>query len=228
MIRFLAVKLSVLALAFAAPAGLAMAQSGSVTEQVEVAPPPQASQFDTSYQASAVVSLRVQRRFLDDVRWAAGVDMRKRLEATFAERRPVEIWQEIVGKDGFATGNVADALAAYWILNWITANAAYGVKVDGAAVQAQVRAAMANDPNFRSIGDQKRQETAEEYILNFLIEHAALNDALAREDTGALTLLATEAVSRFRRKLNIDLLSLVPGPNGFEAGSLTGAKPTSR
>ena len=98
MIRFplrRAVAASLLLLAACLPA---LAQSGSVTEQVAIAPAAPDTEFDTSYRASPVVSLRVQRRFLNDVRWAAGVEMRERLTKAFEERRPTEIWQDIVGQ----------------------------------------------------------------------------------------------------------------------------------
>jgi len=201
-----------------AVAALALA-AGPVAAQTETAEPAgesaPAAAFDTSYRPSMVVSARLQRQFLDAIRWSAGVEARDRLAATFAERSPVEIWQELVAPDGLQPNNVADALAAYWVLNWVIANAAYDVEVDSGPVRAQVSLAMANDANFRTMGDQQKQELAEGYILNFLLEHAALNDAVARKDEAALSRLATAAVTRFRRQMGVDLLSLVPGPEGL-------------
>ena len=195
-----------------------MLTSASVLGQTPetAAPPPAASsQFDTTYRPSEVVALRVQRKFLSDVRWSVGEAMRDRLAEAFAERKPTEIWLDLVEGNGLTTNNVADALTAYWVLNWITANKAYDVKVEHGPIQAQVRLAMANDPNFRAFGDQQRQETAEGYVLSFLLEHAALNEALARQDSAALEALSAEAVLRFRRQMGIDLLTLAPGPDGF-------------
>lgn len=176
---------------------------------------PAATEFDTSYRPSPTVSLRLQRSFLDNIRWSAGVETRDRLSAAFSEQAPVDIWLELVREDGLEANNVADALTAYWVLNWVAANGAYTAKIDSAPVQRQLRAAFANDPNFLKMGDQQRQELAEGYILDFLVEHAALNAAVEQRDIDTLNRLAASAVLRFRQKMKVDLLSVVPGPNGF-------------
>jgi len=170
---------------------------------------------DTGYEASPTVSLKVQRAFLDSIRWSSGVALRDGMAAAFSERAPGDIWQGLVQADGLTTGNVADALSAYWALNWRVANRAYAARVDMGPVQRQVQAALGNDANFRHMGDQRRQEMAEGYILNFLLEHAALNNALNKRDEVALDALSRAAVLRFRQQMGIDLLALVPGPEGF-------------
>ncbi len=174
-------------------------------------------EFDTSYRPSPSISARLQREFLSRIRWSAGIEVRDSLANAFAERSPGEIWQELVAPDGLTTDNVADALTAYWVLNWVAANGAYSVEVDSRPVQRQLRQAFANDPNFLKLSDQQRQEMAEGYVFNFLIEHAALNTALEQRDTETLNALAVAAVARFRNQMKVDLLSLVPGPRGFEA-----------
>jgi len=173
------------------------------------------AEFDTGYRPSPTVSARLQREFLERIRWSAGIAARDSLSAAFAERDPVDIWLELVSKDGLTANNVADALTSYWVLNWVAANGAYAQKVDSAPVQRQLRIAFANDANFLKMGDQQRQELAEGYILNFLVEHATLNAAVERGDVDTLKRLATSAVLRFRQKMNVDLLSVVPGPDGF-------------
>jgi len=171
--------------------------------------------FDTSYPPSALISARIQRQFLDNVRWSVGAEARNSLAAALAERPALETWQELVAKDGLRTGNVADALTAYWVLNWVTANARYTQKVDNGPVREQIAAAMANDKSFRTLNSLQRQEMAEGYILRFLVEHAALNDAMARKDVAALGALALASATRFRQELGVDLLTLEPGPEGF-------------
>jgi hypothetical protein len=195
---------------FAAPALLAFLLLTASTQAQ------QAPAFDTSYRASPTVSARLQREFLTEIRWSAGAATRDSLAAAFAERPPLEIWQELVRKDGLVTGNVADALTSYWVLNWITANAAYSTKVDNAAIKRQLEMAFSTDANFTSLSDQQRQELAEGYILDFLVQHAALNDAVERKDIATLNNLAGAALQRFREQMGVNLRALVPGPNGFE------------
>lgn len=174
-----------------------------------------ATSFDTSYPPSAVISARIQRQFLDSVRWSVSAEARNSLAAAFAERPALEIWQDLVSQDGLRTGNVADALTAYWVLNWVTANARYDSKIDNGPVRAQIAEAMANDANFRSLNNLQRQEMAESYILKFLVEHAALNDAIKRKDVTALGRLALASATRFKQEMGVNLLALEPGPEGF-------------
>lgn len=178
------------------------------------APAPSAP-FDTSYPASTVISARIQRQFLDNIRWSVSAEARNNLAAAFAERPALDIWQDLVAADGLKTGNVADALTAYWVLNWVTANARYNLKVDNGPIRAQLQESMAADENFRNLNNLQKQEMAEGYILRFLVEHAALNDAVMRKDITALGRLALASVTRFRREMGVDLLALEPGPRGF-------------
>jgi len=171
--------------------------------------------FDTSYPSSTVISARIQRQFLDNIRWSVSAEARNTLQAAFAERPALEIWQELVASDGLTTGNVADAITAYWVLNWVTANARYNLKIDNGPVQAQMQAAMAADPNFRTLSNLQKQEMAEGYILKFLVEHAAVNDAMARKDVTALGRLALASATRFRQEMGVDLIALEPGSEGF-------------
>lgn len=184
-----------------------------------------AAGFDTSYPQSAVISARIQRQFLDSVRWSVSAEARDNLAAAFAERPALDIWQDLVAADGLKTGNVADAITAYWVLNWVTANARYNYRVDSRPVQAQIQAAMAGDANFRGLTNLQKQEMAEGYILKFLVEHAALNDAMARKDVAALGKLALGSATRFRQEMGVDLLALEPGPGGFEPKARPVAKP---
>ncbi|SMQ61329.1 hypothetical protein SAMN06295905_0506 [Devosia lucknowensis] len=174
-----------------------------------------AAEFDTGYRPSPTVSARIQRDFLERIRWSAGLEARDRLAAAFEERSPVDIWLELVASDGLAANNVADALTSYWVLNWVAANGAYAAKIDNASVQRQLRIAFANDPSFSTMGDMQRQQLAEGYVLDFLVEHAALNTAVENRDVAMLNRLAAAAVLRFRQRMNVDLLQVVPGPNGF-------------
>lgn len=187
--------------------------------QEDAASPPAASapaaSFDTSYTPSSVVSARILQQYLVDVRLRAGSEVRERLNTAFASRTPAELWLELVAADGLKANDVADALAAYWVLNWITANGAYALKVDHGPVREQLASAMAADPSFRALTDRQRQEMAERYMLDFLLQHALLNDALDRKDMGALLQLSGNATARFRQELGVDLLALVPGPEGL-------------
>ena len=217
---------SILAFAFASlTLGHALAEDG-------VPPPAPAAStapiFDTSYRPSAVVTARVQRKFLEDLRWSSGVQVRDALTAAFAERSPAETWRELVEADGLTVNNVTDALTAYWVLNWITANGAYETRVDHEPIRRQLAAAFAGDANFLRLSDLQKQELAEGYILNFLLQHAALNEAVRRRDSQALYKLAVASLGRFRQDMGVNLLALAPGPDGFAPRRVTPPDQTSR
>lgn len=179
---------------------------------------------NSAYRFSEGVSVRLRRSFLEQIRWSAGIEARDQLAESFADRSHTDIWQDLVAADGLSTGNVADALTAYWVLNWMTANGAYGQKVDNGPVQQQLRLALSQDPNFQQLSDQARQQMAEGYMLNFLIEHAALNDAVARKDIQTLRTLAAASAVRFQQQMGVDLLALTPGPTGFEPKGRQGSR----
>lgn len=176
--------------------------------------------FDTSYRPSPSVSARVQREFLNQLRWSSGVEVRDNLAAAFRERAPTDIWLELVEKDGLKAHNVADALTAYWVLNWITANGFYTARVNNGPIQRQLRTAFFADRNFRALSDMKKQELAEGYILNFLLEHAALNNAVEARDVATLNRLAAASVLRFQKDMGVNLLLLEPSEEGFRARRL--------
>lgn len=208
------------ALVLVCGASLALAQDNTITVPANAVTPPAPApatdaEVDTSFRPSPSISARIQREFLSRIRWSAGVEARDELKTAFDERSPSEIWSDLVAKDGLKPTNVVDTLTAYWVLNWVTANGAYGTKVDNAPIQRQLRAAFATDPNFLKLNEQDRQRLAEGYILNFLIEHAALNKAVESRDTAALRGLGLAAIARFQRTMGVNLLELQPGPQGF-------------
>ena len=176
-------------------------------------------QFDTSYRSSPTISARLQRRFLSDVRWSAGVELRDDFADAFADRTPVAIWESLVAADGLTSGNVVDALTSIWVLNWITANGAYATEIDNEPIRQQLLQAFSRDQRFSRSTDQQRQELAEGYIFDFLLLHAELNRAVAREDRATLNRLAQASVTRFRQDMGVNLRQLVPGPNGFQPRS---------
>ncbi|NMA97348.1 MAG: hypothetical protein GX970_04420 [Phyllobacteriaceae bacterium] len=184
------------------------------------APDSPGANFDTGYRPSPSVSARVQREFLNQLRWSSGAEVRDNLAAAFRERSPTDIWLELVEKDGLKANNVADALTAYWVLNWITANGFYTAKVNNAPIQRQLRSAFYADRNFRTLSDMKKQELAEGYILNFLLEHAALNNAVEARDVPTLNRLAAASVLRFQKDMGVNLLLLEPSEEGFRARRL--------
>jgi hypothetical protein len=110
---------------------------------------------------------------------------------------------------------VADALAAYWLLNWAMANGREGNRAQVLAVRDQVRTIVVTNPGRAWPGEAQRQEMAETFMLNFLIQHAAYTDALKRGDRATIRRLGDAAVARFRSEMRLDLRQLELGNTGF-------------
>ncbi|WP_430441017.1 DUF6683 family protein [Shinella sp.] len=67
-------------------------------------------------------------------------------------------------------GDAVDAVAAYWILNWIIANQAHDEEFSTKPALDQVRAAFMGSPRFRKLSEAQRQELSEVLMMNFLIQ----------------------------------------------------------
>lgn len=172
----------------------------------------------TTYRASAAVSARVRRDFAGWMGEVAGAEGGRRIAEVLSRRDPVKSWAGIVGGDGLRPGDVADAMASYWILNWVMANGADSNRTEAQAVREQVRRMIAASPGFSRLGNAERQEMAEVLMLNFLIQHAAYTDAMARGDRDTAARLGEAAIGRFEREMGVDLRRLHLTNAGFVQG----------
>jgi hypothetical protein len=68
-------------------------------------------------------------------------------------------WARHVAQYGLRRGDVADAMTAYWILNWQIANDVYTVsRSQVLAVKRQVLSTMSADAAFGALNDAQKQE----------------------------------------------------------------------
>ena len=121
----------------------------------------------------------------------------------------------IVGEDGLHPGDMADAVTSYWILNWVMANGADSTGGQAQAVRRQVRRMIAANPGYGRLKEAERQEISEVLMLNFLIQHAAYTDAMARGDHATARRLGDAAVTRFQKEMGVDLRRLKLTDSGF-------------
>ena len=171
----------------------------------------------TTYRASPAVSQRVRSQFSEFVGQTSGEEAEQRVRAVLASGDPVGSWSGIVRSDGLRSGDVADAMAAYWVLNWMIANGGDNNRTQTLAVRDQVRRVISSGP-LSGLDDAGRQEMAEVLMLNFLVQHAAYMDAHQRGDTAMLRRLGDAAASRFRNEMGIDLRQLELTDRGLVAG----------
>lgn len=171
----------------------------------------------TTYRASPAISARVRSQFSEFVGQTSGQEAEQRVRAVLASGDPVGSWSGIVRSDGLRPGDVADAMAAYWVMNWIIANGGDNNRAQTLAVKDQVRRVISSGP-LSGLDDAGRQEMAEVLMLNFLVQHAAYMDASQRGDTAMLRRLGDAATTRFRNEMGVDLRRLQLTDRGLVAG----------
>lgn len=177
---------------------------------------PRAASVQTTYRASPAVTQRVKSQFAEFVGRnggdAAGLAAAMDREDFFAR------WGRHVASYGLRRGDVADAMTAYWMINWQIANDVTDVsRGQVAAVKRQVLAGMSSDASFRGLNDAQKQEMAEALILNFIIQSVAYEDAMRAGDTSMKGRLGDAAVTRFRNEMGLDLRRVRLTEAGFSA-----------
>lgn len=177
--------------------------------------PPRRFGAPTGYRRDPEVTRRVVDSFADYVARIGGAAearaVRDQLSRTDVERA----WAGLVGENGFHPGDAVDALASYWMLNWIMANRTDADAGQAAAVRAQVRASLPESPAFARLTEAQRQAMAETYMVNFLYQQGSYTDALRRRDQGRLQRLSDAAQQRFRGEMGLDLRRLALTDRGF-------------
>jgi hypothetical protein len=162
------------------------------------------------------VSARVKQQYVAFVRKQAGPQAAQQYSAVLAKNDFVRNWAQLVSEEGFRPGDVADALASYWMLNYLIANGLVDPPGGmGKAVARQVRGIMATNPAFTRLNEAQRQEMAEVFMLNFLSQQAAYSNAVRANDSGLKRRLGDAAVTRFRNEMGVDLRALDLTPQGF-------------
>jgi len=185
--------------------------------QPRVKAAPRAEATATSYRATPEVAQRVRSQFADWIVARAGADVGRQVATAMQGTDPVRDWAKIVSADGLRPGDAADALAGYWVLNWVIANRGDNDRAQALAARDQVRTTMAQSPVYTRLTEPQRQELAETLMLNFLLQQAVYVDALKRDDQALLRKLGDAAVARFRSEMGVDLRQLTLTRKGFVA-----------
>lgn len=196
-------------------AAIAMRPSGATRAPSPAARTVRPSTTATTYRPTPAVSVKVRRQFADWMERQTNPEDGRRVAQLLERSDPVANWARLVGGDGLRPGDTADALAAYWILNWVMANGADSDRAQAQGVREQARTVMTNNPAFARLDERRRQEFAETLMLNFLVQQAAYVDALKRGDKATQQRLGDAAVARFKTEMGMDLRRLRLTAQGF-------------
>jgi len=195
-----------------------LASSSSSSSASSPAASGAAGAVSTFYRASPAVTSRVKRQFAAFVGSTggdqAGITAAMEREDFFAR------WGRHVSQYGLRRGSVADAMTAYWVLNWQIANDVREVdRSQVSAVRSQVQSILGGSLGFSRLDDAQKQEMAEAMILNFIAQSVAYEDAMAANDAGMQRRLQNAAVARFNNEMGVDLRNIRLTNTGFTPGA---------
>lgn len=171
---------------------------------------------DTRYVPDRAVTLRVQRQFVDFLRRQAGPAGADAMAKVFASQDLLAAWARQAAPDGMRPNDVADAMAEYWVTNWLIARGSMDAppaQVRG--VREQARRTLVTNARFAGLTSAQRQEMAEVVIYNTLVQGEAYRGAVTKGDAATKARLGDAAVARFRNEMGVDLRALALTDRGF-------------
>ncbi len=171
----------------------------------------------TGYASTPAVTQKVIKQYLAWSKTQSTKDAAY-LKTAFSQHNPIQIWRDGVREDGLKTGDVSDALAAYWVLNYLIANQkTTSTRAQALAVRAQVQPLLASNPGFKQLSNAQRQEMAEVWMVNFVVQQGAYGNALKNKNSDMMQKLATAATIRFKNEMGLDLRRLTLTNQGFKS-----------
>lgn len=168
-----------------------------------------------AYRRDPAVSAQVRREYLDFVRRAGGPGDVAKVEQDYRRFDVVRVWGDLVRDNALAPGTVADALAAWTVLNWGMANGADVDAPAARALRAQMAEALGAEPVLASMTERDRQAFSEALMLNYVYQQGAYAHAVRTRDRRLLQTLGDAAERRFRTEMGLSLRSMILSPRGL-------------
>ena len=169
----------------------------------------------TRYNRNPAVTRKVEAQFSDYVARVAGPQKAQVVRTELGKRDFVQAWTVLAAADGFKPGDAAEAMAAYWVLNWAMANGQDPAPRQSAGARAQLHANLPYNPAFASFSEDKRQEMAETFMINYIYQQGLYADALKSGDRVMQKRLSDAAEARFQNEMHTDLRGLALTERGF-------------
>ena len=168
----------------------------------------------TGYTPSPDVSALVKTQFIKQIDRVVDSDEARKIGTALASRDIVAIWTHGMAPNGLHPNDLADAIASYWILNWMMANHGDLTPVQAQAVRDQIRAAIVVG-RLAALTNVGRQEVAELMMIQFVIHSAIYETAIKANDADLIAKLGDAAEQRFQTEMKIDLRTLALTDQGF-------------
>lgn len=174
----------------------------------------------TTYRESPAVSKRVLKGFTDWIATKANATDAEAIRRDF-ENDIVGRWAKEVRENGLKRGDVADALTAYWVTNWMIANRVTSdpKPVQVRAVRRLFASVLSSTPAFAKATNAQRQEMAEAYIYNTVLQGGAFGQVFHTGDKALIKRFSDGRAASFKTEMGFDLRTVKLTNAGFAAKS---------
>ena len=159
----------------------------------------------TTYVPTPAVDASVRERLVAEMRPRDPAAAAKL--ATELQRQDLRaLWARVVAEDGLHRNDVADAVAAFWVLNWEVAHGrADNTRGQMQGVRRQVIAGLQRSPAFRALDDAGRQQMGDRLVYRFMLLYGAYREAMTVRDPALLRQLAVAAAARMQDEAQLDV-----------------------
>ncbi len=169
----------------------------------------------TTYRESSDVTKRVVKGFTDRIAAQASASDAATIRTMF-ENDMVGIWAKDVAADGLKRGDVADALTDYWVKNWMIANrVTFTTRAQVQAVRRLMVSVLSSTPAFAKASNAQRQEMAEGYIYNSVLQSGAFVQVFHTGDKALIKKASDARAASFKTETGFDLRSVKLTNTGF-------------
>ncbi len=170
----------------------------------------------TTYRESPAVHKQVLTRFTNWVGTKLNATDAESISRDF-ENDMVGRWAKGVAEVDLKRGDVADALTSYWLVNWHIAN-----RVTSDPKPAQVRAVrhlfvsvLSSTPAFARATNAQRQEMAEAFIYNSVLQGGAFGQIFRTGDQAQIKRYSDGRAASFKTEMGFDLRTMKLTNTGF-------------
>lgn len=173
----------------------------------------------TSYVPSARIAAQVRDQSLAKIRAVSPAEADK-TAVLLHKNDAATLWKNQTAAYGLQRNDLADAMTAHWIINYLLVNG-LGEASPAAAQGArnQIHRLLETTPVLTRLSDSDKQTMTEKLYLSFLYQHAALEQANKPGNAAQKAQLSTTARAQFQKDMGIDLRTFTLTSAGFRQRS---------
>ena len=171
----------------------------------------------TTYRESSAVRTRVLKGFTGWIATQTNATDAASIRRDF-EDDVLGRWAKEVKMDGLKRGDVADAMTDYWVKNWMIANrVTFTNRAQVQGVRRFFASALASTPAFAKATDAQRQEMAEGFIYNAILQGSVFAQVFHTGNKALIKQISDARAAQFKKETGLDLRTMKLTDAGFAA-----------